>query len=193
MPAPPPMNTSRRGELLAQREERRTGPCDVELVADREPVAVVQQPGEAAARVELDHELEAGRRSGRWPSRTSGARPRSPGMPMSTYCPALKLERLRRRCTRRTRPRMSCVSSSMASTSVVRRRRSAARRCGSLLVVVQELDLEVGEGVRAAQQRVALVLLEVAAARTSSSGRARRRRRAGTTCRRSTAPPCSRA
>ena len=85
--------------------------------------------------------------------------PSWPGTWMSTYCPGLNTNgssSSTRRCSRR----MSLVSSSTASTRVVT---VADRRAGvqDLLVVVDELDLEVRIGVRPAQQRPPLGLLEV--------------------------------
>ena len=66
------------GRTRPQREDA-VGPGDLQLVAGLDR-AVAEQAGEAAARVELDHELELARLGGEcWPSRTSGARRRGRG------------------------------------------------------------------------------------------------------------------
>ena len=189
MPAPPPMNSSRRGDW-SRSVNTPYGP----VTSSSSPtliLAVRQQARELPVGIQLDHELQLVRLVGRVRHRERAvlavrARDRDVDVLARLELQPLRLEQLEHEpadVVRELLDRLDLGSPSAIGTPAAQ----------DLLVVVDQLDLEVGHRVRPAQQRVPLLPPRSRAARTSSSGRGRPRRRAGTTCTPSTAPPCSRA
>ena len=136
------------------------GPVQVSSSPTLMPLPLASRPGEVAALVELDHELQAVRPPGVLAIENDRCSPSAPGIAMSMYWPALEREPLRLAQLEAEAP--DVVGERLDGLDLARSPSTIGDAAAQdLLVVVDELDLDVGQRVRPAQQRVALRLLEV--------------------------------